>query len=110
MITLKLKGEERKVDYVRAIVLREMEAPLEIIDQYSEKKGRLSARDMDVLVKWFCLFLNNQATPEEILQEYPADRLVIDIFSALKHCQGGVTELLTAFPTPAPERERETGA
>ena len=46
----------------------------------------------------FILF-NNQFTPDEVYDNYPADRLMHDIALALMAVQTQTTEVLDSFPT-----------
>ena len=54
---------------------------------------------MDTMVKWFCVLFNNQFTPDEVYDNYPADRLMHDIALALMAVQTQTTEVLDSFPT-----------
>ncbi len=58
---------------------------------------------MDVLIRWFCLLFNNQFTPDDVLENYPVDRLMTDIVTALLAVQTQTTSVLTGFPTKAAE-------
>ena len=108
MFTVTLNQKTYQVDYVRAKALREMGGPLEIMRKMREEKYYPDGDALDTLVKWFCIFCGNQFSAEEMLEDYPADRLLIDIFSAVSHCQGGVTEVLSRFPTQAEARPPQT--
>ena len=56
---------------------------------------------MDVMTKWFCLVFGNQFTPDELLDNYPVDRLMHDIALTLMAVQSQTTSILSEFPTKA---------
>ena len=60
---------------------------------------------LDTMVKWFCILFNNQFTPDEVYDNYPADRLMHDIALALMATQ--TTEVLDTFPTIPAVQEAE---
>ena len=113
MITCKLGEKEYYIDFVSARVLREMQPVLEAYGQITgamraAEKGEAQPESMppiqdavDRLVKWFCLYFNNQFTPDMIYDLYPVDRVLCDILLAAMAVQAGTTEALKDFPTPA---------
>ena len=119
MITCTLGDKKYTVDYVSGRALREMEPAsamygrlvrlsrdaVEGKDVYSEKLTVADA--LDTMVKWFCVLFNNQFTPDEIYDHYPADRLTHDIALALMAVQTQTTEVLDAFPTIPAAKEAE---
>ena len=62
---------------------------------------------LDTMVKWFCILFNNQFTPDEVYDNYPADRLMHDIALALMATQTETTEVLDTFPTIPAVQEAE---
>ena len=62
---------------------------------------------LDTMVKWFCVLFNNQFTPDEVYDNYPADRLMHDIALALMTVQTQTTEVLDSFPTIPVTQEAE---
>ena len=58
-------------------------------------------------MKWFCILFNNQFTPDEVYDNYPADRLMHDIALALMAVQTQTTEVLDSFPTIPVTQEAE---
>ena len=62
---------------------------------------------LDTMVKWFCILFNNQFTPDEMYDNYPADRLMHDIALALMAVQTQTTEVLDTFPTIPVVQEAE---
>ena len=62
---------------------------------------------LDTMVKWFCVLFNNQFTPDEMYDNYPADRLMHDIALALMAVQTQTTEVLDSFPTIPVVQEAE---
>ena len=111
MITCKLGKKEYHIDFVSGRALREMGGAMEMYRKTMaaaeaiEKgegipEGTPSAGEMyDEMVKWFCLLFRNQFTPDDVYDNYPADRLMHDIALALLAVQNGVTKILTEFPT-----------
>ena len=109
MFSMTLNGKKYQVDYVRAIALREIKKPLDIVRRLEDKDTILTEEEMDVLVKWFCLFLGGEIDASEIYQHYPADRLTYDISLAAMSCQMRITEALKDFPTRAATRPQKNG-
>ena len=62
---------------------------------------------LDTMVKWFCILFGNQFTPDEVYDNYPADRLMHDIALALMAVQTQTTEVLDTFPTIPVVQEAE---
>ena len=116
MITCTLGDKKYTVDFVSGRALREIEPAAKMYTRISAMseaavKGEtldnpdgLTIPDaMDVLIRWFCLLFNNQFTPDEVLDNYPVDRLMHDIVTALIAVQAQMTDVLSAFPTTAAE-------
>lgn len=107
MFTITLNGKTKEVPFVTALALRELKRPLEILDEAERKRASedesdrdyvLGAEEMDQIVRWFCVFLQNAFTPEEIYAHYPADQLLRDVHFAALTVQRHVTAALTDFP------------
>ena len=116
MITCKLGDKTYTVDYITGRALREIEPAMKMyakISKISEAavKGEadkdadsISIPDaMDVMIRWFCLLFGNQFTPDDVLDNYPVDRLMHDIVIALIAVQTQTTDVLASFPTTAAE-------
>ncbi|NLO83813.1 MAG: hypothetical protein GX096_00030 [Clostridiales bacterium] len=58
-------------------------------------------------IVWFCILFGNQFTPDEVYDNYPADRLMHDIALALMAVQMQTTEVLNTFPTKPIAQEAE---
>jgi len=58
----------------------------------ARQRGRYHEPDLRIL-------FNNQFTPDEVYDNYPADRLMHDIALALMAVQTQTTEVLDSFPT-----------
>ena len=65
---------------------------------------------MDVMIRWFCILFQNQFTPDDVLDNYPVDRLMHDIALALMAVQTQTTDVLSDFPTKAAEATPQTEA
>ena len=63
---------------------------------------------MDVMIRWFCILFQNQFTPDDVLDNYPVDRLMHDIALALMAVQTQTTDVLSDFPTKAAEATPQT--
>lgn len=107
MFTITLNGKTKEVPFVTALALRELKQPLDMLNEAerkrtsedeSDRENVLSAEEMDQIVRWFCIFLQNAFTPEEIYAHYPADQLLRDIHFAALTVQRHVTAALTGFP------------
>ncbi|MBQ8973309.1 MAG: hypothetical protein IJ074_09565 [Clostridia bacterium] len=62
---------------------------------------------LGTMVKWFCILFGNQFTPDEVYDNYPADRLMYDIALALMAVQTQTMEGLDTFPTIPAVQETE---
>jgi hypothetical protein len=51
------------------------------------------------MIRWFCILFQNQFSPDEILDNYPVDRLMHDIALSLMAVQAQATDVLSDFPT-----------
>ena len=125
MVTCTLNGKEYRIDFVTGRALREIEPAAKMysrvvaLSNAAINGGDLSDADqltvaeaLDVMIHWFCLLFQNQFTPDELLDGYPADRLMHDIAFALMAVQTQTTSVLESFPTKAAEEEtapKQTG-
>ena len=75
--------------------------------QYVSQEQLTVTDALDTMVKWFCILFNNQFTPDEVYDNYPADRLMHDIALALMATQTQTTEVLDTFPTIPAVQEAE---
>ena len=119
MISCTLLDKKYTIDFVSGRALRELEPAVTMyakVVHISElaAKGQEIPDDakftiseaMDVMVKWFCLLFNNQFTPDDMYDFYPADRIMHDISTAIMAVQTQTTSVLAEFPTnPAAERK-----
>ena len=116
MITCTLGDKKYTVDFVSGRALREIEPAMKMytrISAISEAAGKgeeienpdnLTIPDArDVMIRWFCLLFGNQFTPDDVLDNYPVDRLMHDIVIALFAVQAQTTDVLSSFPTTAAE-------
>ena len=116
MITCTLGDKKYTVDFVSGRALREIEPAMKMYTRISaiseaavkgeeiENPDNLTIPDaLDVMVRWFCLLFNNQFTPDDVLDNYPVDRLMHDIVIALFAVQAQTTDVLSSFPTMAAE-------
>ena len=114
MITCKLGDKNYQIDFISGRALRELEpaakmyAKIVNISNAAVKGEDISEADsltipeaMDVMTKWFCLVFGNQFTPDELLDNYPVDRLMHDIALTLMAVQSQTTSILSEFPTKA---------
>ena len=122
MISCTLNGKKYTMDFVTGRALREIDDAadmyrrlVQITTDASEGKDMsgetLTVREaMDVMVKWFCLLFNNQFTPDDMYDYYPADRIMHDISTAILAVQTQATNVLSEFPTnPAAEKTKARG-
>ena len=119
MISCSLNGKKYTMDFVTGRALREIDEAadmyrrlVQITTDASEGKDMsgetLTVREaMDVIVKWFCLLFNNQFSPDDMYDYYPADRIMHDISTAILAVQTQATDVLSEFPTnPAAEKTK----
>ena len=123
MITCTLRDKKYSVDFISGRALREMEPAAQMyakIVHLSElaAKGKEVPKDakftiadaMDVMIRWFCILFQSQFTPDDVLDNYPVDRLMHDIALALMAVQTQTTDVLSDFPTKAAEATPQTEA
>ena len=116
MTTCTLGANSYTVDYITGRALREIEPAAKMYTRISAMSeaavkgetldnpdGLTIPEAMDVLIRWFCLLFNNQFTPDDVLDNYPVDRLMHDIVIALFAVQAQTTDVLATFPTTAAE-------
>ena len=121
MITCVLRDRKYSVDFISGRALREMEPAAQMyakVVRLSELavQGKEIAEDdkftiadaMDVMIHWFCILFGNQFTPDDVLDNYPVDRLMHDIALALMAVQTQTTDVLSDFPTKAAEATPQT--
>ena len=114
MITCKLGDKNYCVDFISGRALRELEPAAKMYarivaisnaaangEEIPESDTLTISDAMDVMVKWFCLVFNNQFKPDELLDNYPVDRLMHDIALTLMAVQSQTTSILSEFPTKA---------
>ena len=65
-------------------------------------------RAKPVTESWFCILFQNQFTPDDVLDNYPVDRLMHDIALALMAVQAQTTDVLSDFPTTAATEPAQT--
>ena len=114
MITCTLGEKKYAVDFITGRALREMEPASKMYAKVVQlAQAAATGKDipdgdkftipeaMDTLVRWFCLLFKNQFTPDEMLDNYPADQLMHDVAFALMAVQTQTTGVLSEFPMKA---------
>ena len=117
MISCELNGKKYTMDFVTGRALREIDDAANMylrLAQITQDAAvgkdmsgeTLTVREaMDVMVKWFCLLFNNQFSPDDMYDYYPADRIMHDVSTAIMAVQTQTTNVLSEFPTkPAAEK------
>ena len=119
MITCTLGEKKYTMDFVSGRALRDMEPAAktysklvrlsqDAVEGKDIAEEQMTVTDaLDTMVKWFCILFNNQFTPDEVYDNYPADRLMHDIALALMAVQTQTTEVLDSFPTIPVTQEAE---
>ncbi len=116
MINCTLREKKYSIDFVSGRALRELEPAAQMyakVVHLSElaakgqpipENAKFTIADaMDTMIRWFCVLFQNQFTPDEVLDNYPVDRLMHDIALALMAVQAQTTDVLSDFPTKAAE-------
>lgn len=102
MLKVTLGDNTFSVDYVSALALREIGQPMAILKKLDGKEAPEDfGKDLDVLVRWFCVLFRSQFTPDAVYENYPADRLLPDLALAVMAVQQQISSALSAFPTKA---------
>lgn len=111
MISCELDGKIYTIPFVRGRVLREMDDASNMYIRLSAitmaaargedmSKEKLTVKEaLDVLVRWFCFLFDDQFTPDDVYDHYPADRIMVDIAQCVVAVQTQTTETLSTFPT-----------
>ena len=123
MITCALRDRKYSVDFISGRALREMEPAAQMYakvvrlselavqgKEIAEEDKFTIADAMDVMIRWFCILFGNQFTPDDVLDNYPVDRLMHDVALALMAVQTQTTDVLSDFPTKAAEATPQTQA
>ena len=123
MITCTLRDKKHSIDFVSGRALREMEpashmytkvvhlSEMAAQGQTIPEDAKFTVADaMDTMIRWFCILFQNQFTPDEVLDNYPVDRLMHDIALALMAVQAQVTDVLSEFPTMAAQEVTDSEA
>ena len=121
MITCTLNGKKYTMDFVTGRALREIDEAADMYrrlvqitaaaaDGKDVSDETLTVREaMDVMVKWFCQLFNNQFTPDDVFDYYPADNIMHDVSTAIMAVQAQTTSVLSEFPMmPTAKKEKET--
>ena len=119
MVTCTLGGKKYSVDFISGRAMREMEPASKMYGKLvALSKAAVDGQDLseekltipealDTMVKWFCILFGGQFSPDEMYDNYPADRLMHDIALALMAVQTQTTEVLDSFPTIPVTQEAE---
>jgi len=100
MFTVKLNDKVYKIEKVTARTLREVGSAQAVFKRWTENPESVDMKkDMDALVNWFCTLCGNQFTPDEVYDNYPADRIITDIGLSLASVNAQATEVLKEFPS-----------
>ncbi|MBR2571754.1 MAG: hypothetical protein IKE30_06445 [Clostridia bacterium] len=119
MITCTLGEKKYSVDFISGRALREIgdaKKMYELVTKNAQAAERGEPLDesveyteiLDTMVRWFCVLFNNQFTPDEFYDNYPADKVMFDIAMALIAVNRAATNVLSEFPTkadPAPRKK-----
>ena len=119
MIICTLGDKKYSVDFISGRALREIgdaQKMYELVTKNAQAAERGEPLDesveyteiLDTMVRWFCVLFNNQFTPDELYENYPADKVMFDIAMALIAVNRAATNVLSEFPTkadPAPRKK-----
>lgn len=123
MITCTLGGKKYSIPYVSGRALREIGPALDVytkmvtvglkvengIEVSDDEIKNMSVKDaIDTMIDWFCLLFQNQFTPDDVLDLYPADRLMHDLALTIQAVNNQATGVLADFPTIAAQGKNET--
>ena len=121
MITCTLRDKKYSIDFVSGRALRELEPAAQMyakVVRLSELAAKAQSipddakftisEAMDTMIHWFCILFQNQFTPDDVLDNYPVDRLMHDIALALMAVQAQTTDVLSDFPTTAATEPAQT--
>ena len=109
MISCSLNGKKYTMDFVTGRALREIDEAANMYLRLARitedattgkdvSSETLTVREaMDTMVKWFCLLFNNQFTPDDMYDYYPADRIMHDISTAIMAVQTASLACIRCF-------------
>ncbi len=96
-----------EIPFFRGVALRKCK---EIGDLTEKAKSgeAFTSEEFDKCVEWFCLLFDNKFTTDDLLNGYPSDQLMPDIFAAYFAMQAGVLRAFTEFPIPPTATAEQT--
>ena len=127
MISCTLRDRKYSIDFVSGRALRELEPAAKMyakvvhLSELAMKGDGLLGEPipedakftiseaMDTMIRWFCILFQNQFAPDDVLDNYPVDRLMHDIALALMAVQTQTTDVLSDFPTKGAAEIPPTG-
>lgn len=110
MVTCTLNGKEYHIDFVSGRALREIGDAQKAMESLMRAEKAISGGEqidnaenfiestVDSMVSWFCVLFNNQFTPQDVLDGYPADKLIHDIAYAIMAVSNQTASVLDKFP------------
>ena len=107
MINIKLGDKSYQVPFFRGRVLFELDLVEPAYDK-AQRNERLTKEEYAPAVTWFCHLFDDQFTEAEVLEKYPADDLLPDIFTAYIALLNSASSRLTEFPIPPAPMETTT--
>jgi hypothetical protein len=106
-MTIELGRKKFSIDGVPVRALAEMD---EAWDMYGKLVKAAGGQDgtsasfrqvIESLARWIVILFKNQFTLDELMDNYPSDRFIIDAGVMLGQVAGRITEGVKAFPTTA---------
>lgn len=98
MINITLGDKKYTVPTITGRVMREISEMDELYERARNNEA-IGPEDMDTAVEWLCLVFKHQFSPDEVYDNYPADRFWTDIFTIYLAVKNSVTNKLADFPT-----------
>lgn len=98
MISITLGDKKYTVPTITGRVMREISEMDELYGRARNNEA-IGPEEMDTAVEWLCLVFKHQFAPDEVYDNYPADRFWTDIFTIYLAVKNSVTNKLADFPT-----------
>jgi hypothetical protein len=99
MITIKLGDKAYEVPFFSGVAMRKTGDVRAVFDK-ARAEEPITDDDLDTICEWFVSLFRNQFTVQELLDGYPVDDLLQDIFAAYIGVEKRSTKVFKEFPLP----------
>jgi len=98
MTTVKLGDKTYEVPFISGAAMRGIDGVRAVFEKAQEEK--LTEEDVETACEWFATLFHSQFTVQELMDGYPVDDLLEDIFTVYIAVERRSTKVLREFPIP----------